>query len=66
MYRSSILCLSALMAATTMLSAAAEDYAPRVGKPHPEVLLPSIADGKPVSLLQYRGRKVLLIHFASW
>ena len=43
-----------------------EGYAPRVGQPHPEFTLPNIADGRPVSLSQFRGRKVLLIHLASW
>ena len=41
-------------------------YAPRVGQRHPSFTLPDIADGQPVSLSQYRGRKVLLIHLASW
>jgi hypothetical protein len=41
-------------------------YAPRVGQLHPDFTLPNIADGQPVSLSQYRGRKVLLIHLASW
>ena len=44
----------------------AEGYAPRVGQPHPDFTLPSIVDGEPVSLSQFRGRKVLLIHLASW
>lgn len=44
----------------------AESYSPRVGQPHPDFTLPSLADGEPVSLSQFRGRKVLLIHFASW
>lgn len=44
----------------------ADGYAPRVGEPHPEFTLPDIADGTPVSLSQFRGRKVLLIHLASW
>ena len=41
-------------------------YAPRVGRSHPEFTLPNIADGQPVSLSQFRGRKVLLIHLSSW
>jgi hypothetical protein len=28
--------------------------------------LPSLVDREPVSLSQFRGRKVLLIHLASW
>jgi peroxiredoxin len=37
-----------------------------LGEPHPEFTLPDIATGKPVSLSDYRGKKVLLIQFASW
>ena len=44
----------------------AATYPPRVGEPHPDVLLPSIEDGAAVSLAQFHGRKVLLIQFASW
>ena len=44
----------------------AEGYSPRVGEPHADFTLPSLADGRPVSLSEFRGRKVLLIHFASW
>jgi hypothetical protein len=28
--------------------------------------LPRIDNGKPLKLSDYRGQKVLLIHFASW
>ncbi len=41
-------------------------YRPAVGQPHPDFVLPRIDNRKPVSLSQYRGKKVLLIHFASW
>ena len=41
-------------------------YSPTVGKPHPDFILPSIDDGKPVQLSDFRGKKVLLMHFASW
>jgi hypothetical protein len=41
-------------------------YAPRVGEPHPDFLLPRIDDGQPIRLSQYRGKRVLLVHFASW
>ena len=36
------------------------------GQPFPEIVLPSIEDGRPASLAQYRGKKVLLHVFASW
>lgn len=41
-------------------------YRPEVGQPHSDFLLPSIETRQPVSLSQFRGKKVLLIHFASW
>ena len=42
----------------------AED--PVVGRPHPEVRLPTIDGESTVSLDALRGSKVLLIQFASW
>ena len=63
--------LSLSMALSAALSwfgprSVAGDYAPRVGSPHPDFTLPNLEDGRPVSLSQFRGKKVLLIHFASW
>ncbi len=46
--------------------AAAAGYPPRLGALHDNFTLPDIETGKPVSLSQFRGKKVLLIHFASW
>ena len=46
--------------------AAVPDYPPPPGKAHPDFALPSIVDGRAVSLAQFRGKKVLLMHFASW
>jgi hypothetical protein len=37
-----------------------------VGQPVPGLVLPSIADGSPASLAQFRGRKIVLHVFASW
>lgn len=45
---------------------AADKYQPQVGESHRAFVLPDIGSGKPVSLSDYRGSKVLLIHFASW
>lgn len=42
------------------------NYQPRVGEIHPDFTLPRIDSGEPVSLSSLRGKKVLLIHFASW
>ena len=48
------------------IPAPAAPYAPKVGQRHPDFTLPDIATGKPVSLSDFRGKKVLLIQFASW
>jgi hypothetical protein len=37
-----------------------------VGQPVPDIVLPSIADGRPASLAQFRGKKIVLHVFASW
>ncbi|MDP1563323.1 MAG: hypothetical protein Q8M16_18230 [Pirellulaceae bacterium] len=57
-----------LFASTAAVTAPvlADDYAPQVGSPHVPFTLPTIDDGRPVSLEQFRGKKVLLIQFASW
>lgn len=41
-------------------------YKPVVGQPHLDFILPSIDGGLSIQLSQYRGQKVLLLHFASW
>jgi peroxiredoxin len=46
--------------------ASAASYAPKVGEKHPDFTLPRTNDGAPVSLSNFRGKKVLLIQFASW
>lgn len=60
------LAASCVIVCVTLGGARGENYAPRVGELHADFTLPSIADGRPVSLRQFRGKKVLLIHFASW
>jgi hypothetical protein len=46
--------------------APATRYAPKIGERHPDFTLPAINDRAPVSLSNFRGKKVLLIEFASW
>ena len=41
-------------------------YAPKVGERHPDFTLPAIDTRTPISLSSFRGKKVLLIQFASW
>ena len=37
-----------------------------VGTRFPDLSLPSVEDGRPLSLASFRGQKVLLHVFASW
>ena len=50
----------------TFSSGQPRPYAPKVGQRHADFTLSDIATGKPVSLSDFRGKKVLLIQFASW
>ena len=43
-----------------------EESAFGIGRPFPDLTFPSAEDGRPMSLAQFRGRKVLLHVFASW
>lgn len=38
----------------------------REGEPYPDFVLPEISDRRPIALSDFRGKKVLLIQFASW
>ncbi len=44
----------------------AAGYRPQIGKPYNDFVLPRIDTREPIALSQFRGKKVLLIHFASW
>lgn len=39
---------------------------PEVGRPSGDLVLPTLDGSRTVDLATYRGRKVLLIEFASW
>ena len=41
-------------------------YLPKPGESHPEIRLRTIEDPRVVALSDFRGKKVLLLHFASW
>ncbi len=38
----------------------------RVGQVFPDIVLPSLEDGQPTSMSEFRGQKVILHVFASW
>lgn len=56
--------LVAAMSASPRAAARAGEIG--VGKPYPEIRLPTVEGDRTLSLSSFRGRKVLLIEFASW
>lgn len=38
----------------------------QVGEPFPAIALPTLEDGRPRSIADFRGQKVILHIFASW
>ena len=54
-----------LVLATTSLTAQGP-ITVKVGEPFPALTLPSLADGKPLSIASFRGKRVILFEFASW
>ena len=56
-----------LMAAAAAATVHAELPAgPMPGDSYPTHLLPSLSDGRPLSIAHFRGKRVLLLQFASW
>jgi peroxiredoxin len=53
--------LLALLMTTASLAAP-----PKAGERHPDFTLPDIETGRAKSLSDFRGKKVLLVQFASW
>ena len=42
------------------------DVGIEVGSPFPNLVLPLLEDGRPSSIVRFRGKKTLLHVFASW
>ena len=38
----------------------------KVGRSFPNMVLPSLVDGRPASISQFKGKKLILHIFASW
>jgi|CXWL01.1.fsa_nt_gi peroxiredoxin len=56
----------ALALAGSHALAAPSAYPPKANKPHPQLILPNLKHDKVIPITSYRGKKVLLIHLASW
>jgi hypothetical protein len=56
-----------LIAASVVAAAGGQPPSgPKPGDPYPSYLLPSLRGGDPLSVAHFRGKKVLLLQFASW
>lgn len=60
--------LGLALGSTAMLApaASAAETGLDVGNRFPELVLPSLADGDPLSIASFRGRKLVLHVWASW
>ena len=56
----------AIGALVPVMAFAAGGTSPKPGQSHPDFVFPAIGDGRPVALSDFRGKKILLIEFASW
>ena len=61
-----LLLVALVVAATSPAGLGQRRGGPAVGDVYPDLTLPSLKDGKPLSLKSFRGKKVLLLEFASW
>lgn len=64
-----LICVTTMAGLAAVVHAAPSEpvgYRPVVGELHPDFVLPNIETGEPVRLSDLKGKKVLLIHFASW
>ena len=58
--------LSLLFAIGFLEATAFSQQTMEIGKPFPSLTLPSMEDGSPMSVEQFRGKKLLLFVYASW
>lgn len=54
------------VALVTLSHAARSAAQLQVGKPFPDLLFPSMDDGRPLSVSDFRGQELILHIFASW
>ena len=62
----SIALFAVLLAGSQMAAPQEPSSRFKVGQPFPNLVFPSVDNGRPTSIAQYRGKKVLLHIFASW
>ena len=57
---------TALLLVPLVAAAADEKIELRLNQPFPNLVLPLLANGRPASISNFRGRKLILHIFASW
>ena len=62
----SIALLASFAAATAAAAAAMPTVGKDVGQAYPQVVLPGLDGKRSLALSDFRGKKVILIEFASW
>ncbi len=66
MKRSPYRYLPLVLAFFWMVTGPVQAYEFKVGEAFPDVLLPSLEDGRPGSIADFRGQKLILHIWASW
>ena len=64
--RNQSLLVAAAAAIAPALDAAGQTGIIVEGEPFPELALPALDDGRPMSIADFRGQRVVLHVFASW
>ena len=57
---------AATLACAVTVAPAAPSLPFEVGAPFPDIVLPSLEDGRPTTVADFAGRKLALHVFASW
>lgn len=60
------LLLGSLLGAASLAPAQVPARPFEVGRPFPDIVLPSAEDGSPMSIADFRGKRLVLHVFASW
>ena len=64
--KTAIATIGALALSTAALAQPSLPTSIAEGKPFPAIALPALSDGRPASIADFRGEKLVLHVFASW
>ncbi len=66
MKKSPSLCLPLVLGLVWMVTEPLQAYEFKIGQAFPNVMLPSLENGRPGSIADFRGQKTILHIWASW